>query len=512
MARLGFCGPSYTSQSMNVDCQALINWYLERNENENSKSAFSLYPCAGTKLFTALIEPQTRGGVIINGRLFVAAGVSLYEVFADGTKINRGALVNDGALASFAASETQLFIISGGRGYSYDLAGNALVDQTAKMLGVPSVCGYLDGFFIVLLANSNQFQISGVLDATSWDALDTAKISVFPDNCVSMIVDHREIWFLGLTRSVGYYNTGDPDFPFSPIPGTLMETGSGAQLAARRADNSFFWWDLDERGSMIARRAEGYKPARISNFGIEFAVQGYSKTSDAVSYVFQDQGHTFWQTFFPSANNGKGVTWVYDAATGQWHQRSYLVNGEHTAHRSWWHVFAFGKHLVGDWATGKIYQMAIPVADGAGGWLFCDDAGNLIRRVRRTPILSLEGQRMFFDQLQIDLETGLGPIPALTNDGLALAADGSNARAPQLMLRWSDDSGKTWSNERVLDCGQAGQYKARVIARRLGSSVKGRVFEISCTDPIPWRIADAYIKGTGFETTQRISTKLGQGA
>src|SRR4051812_42091114 len=126
MARVGFCGPSYTSQSLNVDCQALINWYLEKNENEYSKSAYALYPCAGTRLFKALNEPQTRGGVKINDRVFVAAGVSLYELFADGTSINRGALVNDGSLASFAASETQLFIVSAGRGYSYDLAGNVL--------------------------------------------------------------------------------------------------------------------------------------------------------------------------------------------------------------------------------------------------------------------------------------------------------------------------------------------------------------------------------------------------
>jgi hypothetical protein len=214
MARAGFCGPSYTSQSMNVDCQMLMNWYLEKNENENSKSAYSLYPCAGTKLFKALNEPQTRGGVLINGRLFVAAGVSLYEIFADGSSNNRGALANDGLLASLAASPTQLFIVSGGRGYSYDLAGNVLTDQTAKMLGTPSVCGYSDGYFIVLLANSNQFQISGILDATSWNGADTAKISVFPDNCVSMIVDHREIWFLGLTRSVGTTTPGATAFHF----------------------------------------------------------------------------------------------------------------------------------------------------------------------------------------------------------------------------------------------------------------------------------------------------------
>jgi hypothetical protein len=65
-------------------------------------------------------------------------------------------------------------------------------------------------------------------------------------------------------------------------------------------------------------------------------------------------------------------------------------------------------------------------------------------------------------------------------------------RDPQLILKWSNDDAKTWSNEYLLNCGQAGQYKKRVIKRRLGAS-RSRIYEISVTDPIPWRIADAYV-------------------
>ena len=52
---------------------------------------------------------------------------------------------------------------------------------------------------------------------------------------------------------------------------------------------------------------------------------------------------------------------------------------------------------------------------------------------------------------------------------------------PQVMLRWSDDGGHTWSNEHWAKMGKIGQYFSRVLWRRLGMTMKirDRVYEIS---------------------------------
>lgn len=477
MARIGLVGPSYTSQSLNADAQKTENWYVERIESDEGKSKFALYPTPGTSVFAALPDSPVRQEATINGRVFKVAGATLFEVYSDGTYTNRGAVAKDAYPATISTSATQMLIVSAGFAYSYILATNVLTALTAQMLGTPSMGAFLEGYFIVLLKDSNQFQISNLLDVATWDALDTALVSLFPDNIVSMIVDHGELWFLGLTKSVAYQNTGNPDFPLEPIKASVIEQGCGAKWSPCRMDNSFFFWGADERGAMIAWRMQGYLPVRVSNHAIEFAVQGYSVSSDAVCYAYQDQGHAFWVTYFPTANK----TWVYDAATGMWHERSYLLNGVPTAHRSQCHVFAFGKHLVGDWASGNVYQMAIPVSNGAGGWSFVTDATNPIRRVRRAPIIADRNRWIYFHLLTIDVEVGLGPVPALT--------DGAGAnRDPQMMLRWSNNSGKTWSNEYAMDCGQAGEYDTNVAFRRMGRSRKGRVFEISTSDAIPWRL------------------------
>jgi hypothetical protein len=60
-----------------------------------------------------------------------------------------------------------------------------------------------------------------------------------------------------------------------------------------------------------------------------------------------------------------------------------------------------------------------------------------------------------------------------------------------MMLRWSDDGGKTWSSEHWRDMGAIGEYARRVIWRRLGQSFN-RVYEVVISDPVKRVIIDAW--------------------
>jgi hypothetical protein len=190
---------------------------------------------------------------------------------------------------------------------------------------------------------------------------------------------------------------------------------------------------------------------------------------------------------FPTA----GKTWVYDVATQHWHERAYWnVNlGRFEAHKSANHVYAFGKHLVGDPTSGNIYQMSIN---------FQDDNGNPIERLRRSPVIATEFERIFHNEITFDVELGQGPMPPLL-DGNGLPRD------PQLLLSWSDDGAHTWSNEYAVNCGQAGVFKRRAKRTRLGSTKFGRVYQIRATDPVPWRIIEGYLDADpGFKKQPRI--------
>lgn len=427
---------------------------------------------------------SVRGIFSINGRTFAVPDGNFTEIFSNGTSTVRGAVSNDSFPVSMASSAQQLLIASAGSAYVFDLMANTLtLIPPATFSGPVSLVGYSDGFFIALIANSGTFYISGPLNANDWVTNGAAVVSVFPDNIVSMLVDHREIWFFSASKTVVYYDSGNI-FPFDVVAGGFIEQGIAAKFGPVRLDNTIFWPGSDDRGNGVVWRAQGYTPARVSNHAVEFALQGFSRMDDCIAFGYQDQGHTFYVMYFPTADK----TWVYDASTNMWHERGFYdlnIANFKAAHYQV-HTFNFGKHLVGDWSSNNIYQMHIPVENGSGGWDFATDNENPIRRVRRAPHVSNEQKRIFHSRLQVYLESGLGPTPPLL-DGAG------NPRDPQMNLRWSNDSGHSWSNDMTVDVGKTGDFGKRAIFRRLGSA-RDRVYELSCSDPIPWRITDAFLE------------------
>ena len=99
-----------------------------------------------------------------------------------------------------------------------------------------------------------------------------------------------------------------------------------------------------------------------------------------------------------------------------WHEELFWVgdSGRYQAAHRWNHTYNFGMHLVGDWQSGKVYQMQIPTQVGSA-WTFADDDGATIRRARRAPHISREQKWVFYHYLNLFVETGLGPSPPLPN-------------------------------------------------------------------------------------------------
>ncbi len=91
---------------------------------------------------------------------------------------------------------------------------------------------------------------------------------------------------------------------------------------------------------------------------------------------------------------------------------------------------------------------------------------------------------------------GLDPPGSGTSSTTVLpGSPGQGASNPQLVLRWSDDGGKTWSHERFKPAGKLGQTAFTVKFDRLGSTQRfggsDRIFELSSTDPFKVAILDS---------------------
>jgi hypothetical protein len=203
-----------------------------------------------------------------------------------------------------------------------------------------------------------------------------------------------------------------------------------------------------------------------------------------------------------------------------WHKWLYTnTNGTYSRHRGNCCCVFQGMVLVGDYDNGKIYEL-----DKTN---FTDD-GQKVRRLRRAPHLVTDLQRQYFDELQIQFQPGVGigginiqapnttrfisdPYVIYADANLTIGAmetvqignyssinQNTPTTFPQVMLRWSNDGGSTWSNEHWTSIGQQGRYKNRAIWRRLGQA-RDRVFEVSITAPVNAVIVSANLKASEGE-------------
>lgn len=317
--------------------------------------------------------PLTGGsGTGAHANITVAGGIVTVVTFVN---VGQGYLVGDILGASSAS------LGGGGAGFSW----------TVSALAAPGA-----GFtFTVSSINAGS---SGFL------GLDIASKSGAPDNLATLAVLKGEVWLLGTKTGEVWFTSGAADFPFQRMPGVFIEHGCAAKGSVAKTDLALFWLGQDKDGARIVLQGSGYEALRISTHAIEAVFQTYSTVSDAVGLVYQQEGHSFYQLTFPTAD----ATWVYDLATKLWHERAWIDdNGSEHRHRANCHAYFNGKNVVGDWQTGQIYAL--------DPYTYTDD-GQPITRRRGFPHMTNNGDRLFYRRLVIEMEVGTARGPGEESD------------------------------------------------------------------------------------------------
>ncbi len=475
----GFIGPSYVTTSPNVAIETLYNWFPQTVEVPDEKARLVYAPTPGTKTFAALDDAPLRGLLNTDVGTYAVAGLSVYQLFANAPWTKIGTLsakdANPVSMTWNGVAGHQVYITSGGFGNILNTTTNIVTPITAAGYPAGTPMGtYLDTYFLTIKNGTGQFNVSGVLDGAAWSSLDFSIRVQASDNLVGIIQNNKIVWLIGSQTSEPWYDAGAATFPFQSVPQILVQTGCIAPFTIARTSGSVgavVWLSQTERGQGIFVMATGgaYSTQRISTYAQEIEWNRYPTLTDAVSYCYTDQGHDFLVVTFPSGN----ATWVYDFGEKMWHRRSWRnpLTGQKDRHRGWVHCPAFGMHLIGDWETGVIYQMDTTLTT---------DDGAVIQRERRAPHISREMIYNFHSNFLLDMETGLGNI----------SGQGSN---PIAWLAWSDDGGHTWSDGLEMSAGIRGDYRQRCrVAGSLGQS-RDRVYQVTVSDPIPWRLIGAYL-------------------
>lgn len=502
-----FCGSSYISQSRTADDERTVNWFFERMESQGATSRSALYPTPGVRKIAASAYGPGRAHFYQSGREFGIFGPKFHEISEFGVLTFRGDVAigdNPATISSNGDGGGQLFITSGDNGYIYDLQTHAFT-QVAALDGKATMGDSLGAYFLALDAKTSTLYVSDLLDGLTWDPTMFAQRTIAPDPWRSMKVNGRYIWLFGELTSEVWYDAGASNFPFAPHPSGLVSYGIAAPFSVALAEGQIIWLGASKTGDAYVLRAAGFTPEVVSDYPLQYAFNNYVAIEDALGDTYSDAGHTFYLLTFPRQD----VTWAWDVQLGRWAERGTWL-AEQNRYQAWrpqWHAMAFGEHRMLDSETGSIYLMSSAI-------LALDVDGRPMRRLRRAPDLNSELQNIFYSSLEIDLEPGLGLMPYDTSDlpnpdltlaegeslglepGVDFAVTPTFPRQgwnPQIFLRFSNDGGRTWSTEMMRGAGKSGEWSTRVRWTRLGMG-RRRVFEVVCTDPIPFRLTACYLE------------------
>jgi hypothetical protein len=408
---------------------------------------------------------NTQGAVVIGSNAYLFDGTTLTQIGMLATSTGPVWIRDNGAGHVVAFDD-------GTNIYGYHLQNETWTTVGSAARGI----AFIDGWFVFGQPNSQQFFTSPVYwnGTAAFDSTYFALKDAASDNLVLPIEHNRQLWLIGERTTEIWYDAGGQYFPFSRLQGAMLDIGCQAPGSVCRTGKGLIWLARSERGENVVVLTRDYDFDPVSTPAVAYQISQYDTLSDAVAFVYSEEGHEFYQISFPSAD----ATWVLDLTTGMWHQRASFdpSDGTFYRHRANCSMNLAGKVYVGDFENGTIYEYTRKAYDNAGAPLIA---------VRRAPHVWDKGERNRVRQtwLQIEFTPGQGLTTGQGSD-------------PQIMMRMSSDGGFSWGNEHWSSIGKIGEFSRRAVWRRLGMA-RDRVYEVHISDPVPRDVVGATLRGMG---------------
>jgi hypothetical protein len=445
--------------------QLTQNFYVKQ-EKPGGKNKASLYSTAGlNSVGTIGIGPARSDPVVFKDKQYIISGGEFYERLADGTTTLIDTLNTYGPRASMAVGFDYILIVDGTNGYTYDGTTFAVITDVNFPNGAQT-CTYLDGRFVVEKPSTLNYQWSNLEDPTTWPATNLGSAEGNSDNIVAVTSNDKDLYLVGDITTEVHYNTGSTTQLFAPYQNGLLEIGTPSPFSVRNTTQGIFMHAQDAEGQSFVVMISGQTFQKISNTEIDWEIDQLALQNDGIGFAYRLAGKLFYTLTFPAGDK----TFEFNVSEDglQWATRSSFGIGRWRANAI---GYFNGDHIVGDYNTGEFFKL---------DYNTLTEGGNSIERLRRVPVVHSNNKRMKHVNLVLDIESGVGL------DGIQQGDD------PQLMMRYSDDGGKTWSNELWKSMGKIGEYSKRLRWNKLGIS-RGRIYEFKVTDPVQVTLLGLYL-------------------
>mgnify|MGYP006266407135 CR=1 FL=1 len=471
-------GPSYNHFSLKFDCQRTFNFYGERGTT-GSADDYAWIGRPGLQFFGEVIGNIGDGNRCLfrtaQGRCFAVMGNVLAELSEDGTATARGYLGTTQGQVRMAENGVVVMIVDGSAGYFYNLTTNSLTLITdPDFFQNCSSLVFLNGYFVFNRTDSGEFGWTDLYATDPSNCIDgyqSAQAELNPDNIAGLSFFGNNLFIFGTNTYQVFNVTDNPNAPFYPTGGAFFEIGCGSGATIASGFDGIFWLGEDKNGHGQIYQTTGFSYKIVSTPVISRRISSYARRDDAEAFVMALNGHQFYVINFPTANE----TFVYDSTTGVWVEwTSANAWGQHQMFRGRNCVYFANKILVGDAMGAKIYWMNPDKYD--------DDYGPIIGE-RILPHLNPGTDRMFFNEIELIAENGVGIEDTRSASDIANMVPEPNGVTPYVMMSYSNDAGRTWSGEIWKSLGKIGEYKARTRWTQLGAAID-RVFKFKITDPV----------------------------
>ena len=441
-----------------------VNCFLKIIGEEGKEAAIVQAHDGLTQKATATGATSTRGvHAIDSSNLLWVCGVQCFHVDAAYNVTSLGGIPGGDAV-SFAQNrkkpDPQVMIAGEGHRYIVEkLSGTWTITRIddPDLLASHS-CAFLDGYFLAFY-DDGRFGWSSLDEGTEWAALDRATAEGDPDRLVRGYVHDRTVYLLGAESLETWRNTGSS----STFERTgFREIGCRARFSVSSAKNGIIWVANDD--TVQFGRELTYRT--VSNAGLEKLIEDVD--SDQLrSWVYAKGGEEFY------ALASDAWCWELNLKTGKWNERESFIDGNTSRWRGEHYARWGSVDIFGDDTSAALYEASEDVYD---------EAGTSFTVAVQTPQQHSFPKGVLFHALHVDLKPGVG-----------LNSSTDSEANPLLMLQWSDDGGKSWSNQLTRAVGAIGNYDVTVRFNRLGKTGRiGRIWRLSWSAPVVRELISAY--------------------
>jgi len=434
----------------------LINAVAERAP-PGSRSEIVWRRVAGLIARFTTAQTAIRGALLVGSVLYVVSGSKAYSVTASYVVTElTGAVGGTGPVTmarNMKAPVPDVLIVHSSGMSAINISGASVAAfSDGDLPAVNSIC-FVDGYFIVTAEAGLAYQ-SGLND-TSFASVDRTAAEADPDGLYRAITAGSDLILMGTASLEFYANAGNPTgFAFNR--GVVVPIGLKGPNAVAGFEPGFADTVLFVANDNTVRRLQGYDPVPVSGPELNRLIEAVSNPTELVAWVYQAAGHPYWVL------SGPGWTWVYDVSTGNWHERHSYGAPDW---RCRYGVAAWSKWFTFDRDSGRAFELSSGTRR--------DAERPLVWTLRSSQAHRFPG-RAVIHKASFDFETGIGIDAGIS----PIETD------PVVRIRWSDDGGRSWGNPLTRRLGSEGEDVAIDINQAGLTGRRGRIWEMSISDPI----------------------------